>query len=245
MVRFRRSPANERNKGACSLAGLEAHKRLTSVDRRRVALFVWHAGLHPLLMLAACLHALGKERRGPPGVLIPQAGIVRLVGGVPAELARDRPVRGGLHESAPAGPASGHNRERRLSRPTTHSPASCKDYSGRARLQTCGCRCLLWSPRVGPLPFRNAAVSQAFAPVMQLRLESLGLRSDDDVPHPASRYLPVSVTVSNLFSKNTGVSESHRPGEGTRTWQRKRARSGRGSGVNSAAAAAVAAAVAP
>jgi len=30
-----------------------------------------------------------------------------------------------------------------------------------------------------------------------------------------------------------------------RTWQRKRARSGRGSGVNSAAAAAVAAAVAP
>jgi hypothetical protein len=32
--------------------------------------------------------------------------------------------------------------------------------------------------------------------------------------------------------------------EGSRTWQRKRARSGRGSGVNSAAAAAVAAAVA-
>ena len=50
------------------------------------------------------------------------------------------------------------------------------------------------------------------------------------------------------FLQEHGVSESQNSPlftEGSRTWQRKRARSGRGSGVNSAAAAAVAAAVAP
>lgn len=50
----------------------------------------------------------------------------------------------------------------------------------------------------------------------------------------------------DLFSKNTvSPSRLRQFTEGSRTWQRKRARSGRGSGVNSAAAAAVAAAVAP